>query len=100
MSRESEIEAEIVAYAKARGWWTTKYVSPGRRGVPDRIFARNGWVEIQSNRVPQVRVVFIEVKKVGERPTVQQEKVHRDMREQGLEVYWTDNLEDAKRWLK
>lgn len=93
MTRESVIEGDIVEYAESRGWWTTKYTSPGRRGVPDRIFLRKRQGEGK-------RTVFIEVKKVGEEPTVQQAKVHRDMRAQGAEVYWTDNLEEAKQWLK
>lgn len=82
--RESQIEKDIRLYAKRRGWWVAKFVSPGLNGVPDRIFIRRGCV------------IFIEVKKVGEEPTTQQAKRHKDMRDHGAKVYWVDNLEDAQ----
>lgn len=91
--REVILEAQIVAFAERRGWWTAKFMSPGTRGVPDRIFIRAKFDEGK-------RVVFIEVKKLDEVPTPQQLKRHREMREHGAEVYWTDNLESAKEWLK
>ena len=80
---ESEIEAEVRLYAKRRGWWVAKFVSPGLRGVPDRIFIRNG------------RVIFIELKRNGKEPTTQQLKRHREMREHGARVYWSDSLDDC-----
>ena len=81
--RESKVEAEIRKYAKSRGWWVAKFVSPGLRGVPDRIFIRNGVT------------VFLEVKRPGEEPTLQQRKRHTDMRQYGARVYWVDSLADA-----
>ena len=40
--RESKIEKEVSRYAKDKGWLTYKFKSPGQRGVPDKIFMRNG----------------------------------------------------------
>jgi hypothetical protein len=80
---ESEIEAKIAVASKRLGWWVCKFVSPGKRAVPDRLFIKNG------------RHVFIEIKRPGETPTVQQNKRHKEMREYGAEVYWVDNLESA-----
>lgn len=81
---ESDIEADIRKLALALGWLCWKFVSPGLRGVPDRIFMRAG------------RLVFLEVKKVGEEPSRQQEKRAAEIRAAGFECYWVDNVEDAR----
>lgn len=85
---EKFIESDIGDFAKMRGWWYSKFTSPGKRAVPDRLFIRKG------------RHVFIEVKKHGEVPTRQQLRRHQDMRDHGAEVYWVDSVEEAKRILK
>ena len=85
--RESALEAAIVRYAKRTGWYTLKLTSPGKRGVPDRVFMRTG------------KVLFMEIKAPGRRPTVLQEKVLRELRAAGQRATWCDNLEDAKRIL-
>lgn len=84
MAAESKLERDIVQYAKAAGWWSSKYVAPGLRGVPDRLFIRNGLV------------LFAEIKAPGEIPTPQQIKRHRDMRAAGAIVRVWDNYDDAK----
>lgn len=84
MAAESELEKRIVRYAKAAGWWAAKFVAPGLRGVPDRMFIRNGLV------------LFAEVKAPGEEPTPQQVKRHKDMRAAGAIVRVWDNYDDAK----
>jgi hypothetical protein len=85
---EKDLESDITDFAEVRGWWSTKYVAPARRGVPDRIFIRRG------------RTVFIEVKKLDEEAKIQQERVHREMRAHGAEVHVVDNIEDARRILR
>lgn len=85
---ESSVESQIKDYAERRGWWYAKFTSPGLRGVPDRLFIRGG------------RHVFIEVKRPGEEPNVQQYRRHRDMRRHGAEVHWVDNVQDAMEILK
>lgn len=80
---EADIESKVRAYAKRRGWWVAKFVSPGLRGVPDRIFIRNR------------HVIFIELKKPGEEPTTQQEIRHREMRAAGARIYWVTSLAEA-----
>lgn len=77
---EREVERPAVEYAKKRGWFACKFVSPGLNGVPDRLFIRGG------------RHVFVEFKRPGEKPTEQQLKRHREMREAGAEVYVVDDL--------
>lgn len=88
MALEKEIEKAIRLFAIARGWLCWKFVSPGLRGVPDRIFIRAG------------RVVFIEVKRPGEEPNEQQANRHTELRAAGCEVYWVDNLRAARVILK
>lgn len=85
---ESKIQADIIERATLRGWWIIKIVSPSRRGVCDLYALRNG------------RHIWIEVKRPGETPTRQQEKVHREMRDRGAEVFVVDNLDDASWILK
>jgi len=60
--RESALESRCCRAATAAGWLTFKFVSPGRRGVPDRIFLRAG------------RIIFIEFKAPGRRPSPAQER--------------------------
>lgn len=86
--RESKVESDIRKYALARGWWVSKFTSPGKRGVPDRIFIKNSFV------------VFIEIKRPGEKPSKQQELRMAEMKRYGALVYWVDNLNDAKEILE
>lgn len=87
MAKESTLEAAIVRYAKSNGWYTLKLSSPGKRGVPDRIFMRAG------------RVLFMEIKAPGRKPTVLQEKVLRELRGAGQVAVWVDNFPDASGYL-
>lgn len=84
---ETTIEEPAAAFGELRGWMQAKIVRLGKRAWPDRIFIRAG------------RIIFIEFKRPGEEPTVQQYKRHRDLKSHGAEVFWVDNLEDAKRIL-
>lgn len=57
----------------------------GVRGAPDRLFGRGG------------RAILIEFKAPGEEPTPQQARRQSELAEHfGLEVYWADNLNDAR----
>lgn len=80
---EREVEKPAKDYAEQYGWWVAKFVSPGRRGVPDDVFIRDG------------RVLFIEFKRPGKDLRPQQRKRIREMREHGAEVHVIDNLADA-----
>ena len=86
--RESIVEKAICDYAKSRGFLTYKFVSPGHKGVPDRMFiSRNG------------KVLFMEVKAPGETPTPLQLREIRKMRERGVNAVWCDETELGKGWL-
>lgn len=85
--RESVVEKEIRRYAEATGWWVAKFVSPSKRGVPDRLFIKRGIV------------LFMEIKRPGEEPTQQQHLRMKEMRRYGAIVVWVDSFEKAKEWL-
>jgi len=85
---ESEIETRAVAYGRSIGWEMRKYTSPSHRSVPDRLCQHDF-----------ATIIFIEFKRLGEKPTEAQAKEHRKLRMRGFIVYVIDNLEDAKRVL-
>lgn len=55
MIDERDVERYLIKECEKRGWLCWKFVSPGRRGVPDRIVIRLGGV------------AFVEVKRKGGR---------------------------------
>lgn len=85
--RESKVEKQAREYAEATGWWVAKFVSPGKKAVPDRLFIKRGIV------------VFIEFKRPGEEPTRQQYLRMKEMKKHGAIVRWFDSFEEAKEWL-
>jgi Holliday junction resolvase len=82
--RESHIERTVCRAAKHAGWLVFKWSSPNQRGVPDRIFTRAG------------RVLFVEFKAPGKRPTKLQRHIHEQLRAQGCEVAVIDNIEAGR----
>lgn len=83
--RESTaIQAPGIAFMKSRGWFVNKMVSESANGFPDVFAARAG------------RVVLCEFKKEGEEPTAQQRLRHKQLRDQGVEVVWFDDLIEIK----
>lgn len=83
MIRERDIEAKVVKWAKDRRFLTYKFVSPSQRGVPDRIFIRDGYV------------IFIEFKAPGKKPTALQAVTIRKMQDEDCRVYVCDSVEAA-----
>ena len=79
--RESRIEKKVGDYAKANGWLVFKFT--GRKGVPDRIFIKDG------------KIFFVEFKAPGKLPTELQKRIHDKIREQGGTVFVIDNIEEG-----
>lgn len=81
---ESTIEGAVCAYAKAKGCIVLKLSGQNQRGQPDRLFVREG------------RVLFVEFKAPGKRPTALQERWIDDLRRQGMFATSCDNIEKGK----
>jgi len=75
--RESEVEGYLVGRVKALGGIAYKFVSPGRRNVPDRLVV-----------LPGIAPFFIEVKRPGLQARAGQEREIARLRAlgQGAEV--------------
>ena len=71
---ERDVESYLVRRAKAAGGWPLKFVSPGTRGVPDRLLIFPG------------KVIFVEVKRPGEKSRKLQEAVQDTLIEYRQEV--------------
>lgn len=87
--RESEVEKELVRRAKALKWDSYKFVSPGRNGVPDRMFVYEGGL-----------VVFLEIKRPGAKPTPLQLYQISLLNAKGVQAGWVDNADDGIRLLE
>jgi len=84
---ERDIEAYLVKRCKEIGALCDKFCSPQRRSVPDRMITFSG------------RVLFVELKATGKKPTEAQVRDHERRRAAGAEVVWLDSKE-AVLWLE
>lgn len=82
---EQRIESATTQAVAKAGGWAPKWTSPGNPGVPDRIVL-----------LPGGRIVFVELKAPGKKPTALQAKIHDRLRALGFEVRVIDSLEDAR----
>lgn len=78
---ERDIEAYLVKRCKEIGALCDKFTSPQRRAVPDRLITFGG------------RVLFVELKATGKKPTEAQVRDHERRRAAGAEVVWLDSKE-------
>lgn len=85
MTLEKDVEQALVKRVKALGGLCEKFTSPGRRSVPDRLVT-----------MPEGHIIFVELKRPGEKPTEAQERDHAKRRKLGCDVRVIDNLEDAR----
>lgn len=83
---ERDIEAYLVKRCKEIGALVDKFTSPQRRSVPDRLITFGG------------RVLFVELKATGKKPTEAQVRDHERRRAAGAEVVWLDS-KDLVMWL-
>lgn len=85
--RESEIEAHLVKRVKERGGIPFKFVSVGRRSVPDRICTMPGNI-----------ILFVELKRPGAKPTDAQAREHQRLRDLGCVVLVLDSKTQVDYW--
>lgn len=82
---EKQIEAKVCDYAKSKGVLAYKFTSPARAAVPDRLFI-----------APNGRVWFCEFKRAGAKPTAAQDREHTRLRQQHVNVFVVDNIDEGK----
>ena len=82
---EKEIEAAVKRYAESKGWLTRKWTSPGHMFVPDQIFI-----------TPRGKVIFVEFKREGQKPTAGQLREHIRLQNQGCHVRVIDSVAMGK----
>lgn len=78
--KEKEIESYLRNRTKAEGGKAYKWVSPGNTGVPDRIVL-----------LPGGKIIFVELKAPGKKPTPIQLRVHEQLRHLGFDVRVIDS---------
>ena len=82
---ESNIERAVCRFAKAAGLLVYKFVSPGQRGVPDRIFI-----------TPQGRTVYVEFKAEKGRVSPLQQMHINQLRGHGVSVFIVRSTDEGK----
>lgn len=86
---EKTIEQYLVRKVKAAGGMAPKFNSVSRRSVPDRLVL-----------LPKGRIIFVELKAPGKKPTAGQEREHLRLRALGFRVDVLDSKEAVDKWLK
>ena len=81
---ERDVEKALCKRVKELGGKCEKFVSVNNRAVPDRLVI-----------LPNGKILFVELKAPGKKPTKLQEKDHRERRALGATVLVIDNVEAA-----
>lgn len=82
MTLEKNIEVYLAQRITKRKGMTLKFVSPGHAGVPDRLVI-----------LPAGKVIFVEMKRPGEKPRPLQLKVMEKLKNLGCDVRVLDSKE-------
>lgn len=82
----SGVEEPVVEFARRNGWKVRKLQFIGRRSAPDRLF-------FKKDRLP----IFVEFKRPGKKPDVQQQREIDRMRANGLTVYVISDVDEGCR---
>lgn len=93
---EATLEARCTKKAKAAGWWAAKIMRTEKRGRPDHVYARRP----NGTELFVAEIIWIEFKREGEEPTLQQYREHERMRAAGMQVEFVDNEKDFEALLR
>lgn len=77
--KESAIQKRIKEIHEKDGWMVVKLIQTTMNGIPDLLLLRHG------------RIVFVEVKKKGQKSTPLQEYVQNIIKSKGIDVFETCN---------
>lgn len=83
LSSEKVIERSLNKTIKDLGGWSIKLLSSFIKGLPDRVCL-----------LPKGKIIFVEVKSTGKKPTKAQQLVHKRLTELGFKVYVIDKIHD------
>lgn len=81
---EKLLERKLVKHCRDNDILCYKFVSPGCRGVPDRLLIRNG------------RVLFLELKSEGQKPTALQVREMNRICAQRVSALWVDGWDELE----
>lgn len=81
---ESDVEKKICKLARDNGWITYKFSACNEKGVPDRIFIKEG------------RIIWTEIKRADGIVSRMQEYQLARMNNMGCEVFVWRSVEEAK----
>ena len=81
---ERDIEKAFVKRVKSLGGMAEKFTSPNKRSVPDRVVS-----------LPGGRIIFVELKKPGAKPTKLQLRDHATRRALGCDVRVISTMEQV-----
>ena len=87
--RESAIEARLVRRVRERGGLCYKFVSPGNRGVPDRLVI-----------APDGRVFFVELKSQNGRLSKLQKFQMSELKARNVDVYVLYSVEHVEEFMR
>ena len=87
--RESTVEKYLVRKVKLYGGMAIKLNPIGMVGLPDRLIL-----------MPGAKIMFVEVKRPGEKPRAIQIQIHNRLRNLGFRVEVVDNKEQIKEILE
>lgn len=82
--REKDIEKYLIDKIKNAGGRAYKFISPGNAGVPDRLVL-----------LPGGKIIFVELKAPGKKPTSLQLAQHRRIQNLGFKVLVIDSKQAA-----
>jgi len=85
---EKEIEKYLRVQVNKLGGIAYKFVSPGNVGVPDRLVL-----------LPNGKIIFIELKQLGKKPSKNQNVQIERIKKLGFEVYVLDSKEKINQLL-
>lgn len=89
MVKESALERRLVREVERVGGKAPKWVSPGNRGVPDRLVI-----------LPGGRIVYVEMKAPGKPLEPLQERWAKILRGLGHTIYKIDSNDDIDRFIQ
>lgn len=78
------VQNPVTSFARSKGWYVRRVTYLDRNGCPDSWFFKDG------------RLIIIEFKKLGKKPSPQQVRRISELRGAGMNVYVIDNVGDGK----